>query len=342
MMSRARFWEKLTDGRVRCSLCAHRCLIPAGGRGTCAVRENRQGSLESLVYGRIIAENIDSIEKKPLFHVLPGSLSYSIATAGCNFRCDFCQNHEISQLPVLTGEVGGREKSPEEIVAQAQQSGAASISYTYTEPTVFFEYARDIALLARRAGLLNVFVTNGYMTTEALADMGDLLDAANVDLKSFRDDFYRKRCGARLEPVLESLRKMKEMGVWVEVTTLLIPGYNDDREELRDMAAFIHSLGPETPWHISRFHPRFKLLGIPATPAMSIYQAWEIGRAAGLKYVYAGNLPGDPKENTCCSGCGFTLIERYGFSIRSINLHGSNCPRCSNPLEGIFYDSNKP
>ncbi len=335
-MGRAGFWEKLTDGRIRCSLCAHRCLIIPHGRGICAVRENRAGNLESLVYCRIIAENIDPIEKKPLFHVLPGSLSYSIATAGCNFRCDFCQNHEISQKPALTGQVGGREKSPAAIVASAQQSGAGSISYTYTEPTVFFEYARDIAQLAHRAGLLNIFVTNGYMTAESLAGLEGLLDAANVDLKSFRDEFYRLRCGARLAPVLESLRKLKEMGVWVEVTTLLIPGYNDDREELLEMASFICSLGPETPWHISRFHPRYKLLGIPATPGASIYQAWEIGREAGLKYVYAGNMPGEPRENTCCSRCGLTLIERYGFSIRSFKLHGKNCPRCATPLDGIF------
>lgn len=336
MTARAGLWEKLSDGRIRCNLCAHRCLIPLEGRGICAVRENRQGNLESIVYGRLIAENLDPIEKKPLFHVLPGSFSYSIATAGCNFRCDFCQNHEISQLPALTGQVGGREMSPPVIVERARQSGAASISYTYTEPTVFFEYAKDIAILAQSAGLLNIFVTNGYMTPETLTDLGELLTAANVDLKSFRDEFYRQRCGARLGPVLTSIRKMKEMGVWVEVTTLIIPGYNDDREELREMADFICSLGPETPWHISRFQPRYKLLKIPATPATSICQAWEIGREAGLKYVYAGNMLGNPRENTSCSRCGFTLIERYGFTVRSFNLPGNNCPHCLTPLEGIF------
>ncbi|MBU2234536.1 MAG: radical SAM protein, partial [Proteobacteria bacterium] len=220
MVHEALLYEKEDENDVRCGLCAHRCRIAPGARGVCGVRENREGVLFSLVYGSLIAENADPIEKKPLFHVLPGSRSFSIATPGCNFRCDFCQNHEISQMPREEGRIVGRERTPEEIVELALQSGSRSIAYTYTEPTVYFEFAYDTAGIAREKGLVNVFVTNGYMTGEMLELLAPRLDAANVDLKAFNDDFYRKRCGARLQPVLDSLRKMKELGIWVEVTTL--------------------------------------------------------------------------------------------------------------------------
>lgn len=255
MVREALLYEKEAEGRVSCGLCVHRCRIAPGDRGSCGVRENRAGTLYSLVYGAIIAENVDPIEKKPLFHILPGSRSFSVAAAGCNFRCSFCQNHEISQTPRETGRIVGRERTPAEIVEMAVRSGSKSIAYTYTEPTVYFEFAFDIAGIAREKGLKNVFVTNGYMTQGMLELVAPRLDAANVDLKAFRDDFYKKQCGARLQPVLDSLRKMKELGIWVEVTTLLIPGLNDGEEELGELAAFIASLGAETPWHISRFHP---------------------------------------------------------------------------------------
>lgn len=336
MVRDALLYEKEADRRVRCALCAHRCRIEAGARGICGVRENREGVLCSLVYGRVIAENTDPIEKKPLFHLLPGSRSYSIATAGCNFCCAFCQNHEISQLPRGENRIAGRERTPAQIVEQARKNGCSSISYTYTEPTVYFEFAWDTAGIAREQGLKNVFVTNGYMTAEALELLGPRLDAANVDLKSFRDDFYRAQCGARLQPVLDSLKKMKELGVWVEVTTLLIPGLNDAEEELRDLAGFIFSLGAETPWHISRFHPQFRMTDTPPTPAGSIHRAAEIGKSAGLMYVYSGNLPGDAGENTRCARCGHTLIGRYGFTIERLDLKGSACPRCGAPLHGVF------
>ena len=224
--------------RVRCALCAHRCRIDPGGRGICGVRENRAGILTSLVYRTVVAAKCDPIEKKPLFHVLPGSRSYSIATVGCNFRCTFCQNHEISQMPREEGRIAGRELTPAAIVELALGSGSRSIAYTYTEPTVYFELAYETAGIAREKGLRNVFVTNGYMTEEMLRLLAPRLDAANVDLKAFSDDFYRKQCGARLQPVLASLRKMKELGIWVEVTTLLIPGLNDGEEELRELAGF--------------------------------------------------------------------------------------------------------
>ena len=336
MVHEALLYEKETDLRVKCALCAHRCRIDAGSRGICGVRENREGVLYSLVYGQVIAEHIDPIEKKPLFHFLPGSLSFSVATAGCNFRCTFCQNHEISQMPREEGRIVGQERTPARIVQQARQTGCSSISYTYTEPTIYFEFAWDIAGIAREQGLKNVFVTNGYMTAETLELLAPRLDAANVDLKSFRDDFYKKQCGARLQPVLDSLRKMKERGIWVEVTTLLIPGLNDDEAELRDIAGFHFSLGAETPWHISRFHPQYQMMKTSPTPAVSIHTAAEIGKSVGLKYVYCGNLPGDAGENTHCDHCGRVLIGRHGFAIEQLDLKGSACPHCGTPLAGIF------
>lgn len=336
MDRQALLYAKEDDEAVSCAICAHRCRIAAHRRGICGVRENRDGMLCSLVYGTLIAEHVDPIEKKPFFHVLPGSHSFSIATVGCNFRCDFCQNHEISQMPRNEGRIVGRESTPAEIVQRALQSGAKSIAYTYTEPTVFFEFSYDTAVIARDAGLKNVIVTNGYMTTDALELIGPYIDAANVDLKAFREDFYLMRCGAHLQPVLDNLKKMKELGIWVEVTTLLIPGVNDGDEELGNLVGFVSSLGEETPWHISRFHPRYRMTTLPPTPAASIHRAARIGTTCGLKYVYSGNMPGDPGENTTCVRCGKLLIRRRGFAVEQLNLDGSVCPRCGTPLEGIF------
>jgi pyruvate formate lyase activating enzyme len=336
MVHEALLYKRDAENRVRCGLCAHRCRIDPGARGICGVRENREGTLLSLVYGNIVAENVDPIEKKPLFHLLPGSRSFSIAAAGCNFRCTFCQNHEISQMPRERGQIVGRERIPVEVVEMAVRSGSRSIAYTYTEPTVYFEFAYATSRIAREYGLKNVFVTNGYMTPGMLELIAPSLDAANVDLKAFRDDFYTKQCGAHLKPVLDSLRKMKELGIWVEVTTLLIPGLNDGEEELGELAAFIASLGAETPWHISRFHPRYRMKETPPTPASSIHRAAEIGKSAGLKYVYSGNLRGDVGANTLCAGCGRLLISRCGFSIERLDLKGSACPGCGTPLDGIF------
>lgn len=336
MAGKALLYEQDRKGAVRCALCAHRCRIEPGGRGLCGVRENRAGALTSLVSRLVVAAQCDPVEKKPLFHFLPGSRAYSIAAVGCNFRCAFCQNHEISQLPAEEGCIAGRQLEPAVIVELALASSAQSIAYTYTEPTVFFELAYETAGIARTRGLRNVLVTNGYMTREMLLLMADRLDAANVDLKAFRDDFYRRHCGAHLQPVLDSLRTMKELGIWVEVTTLLIPGLNDGDEELRGLAGFVRSLGAETPWHISRFHPRYRLTDRPPTPAASIRRAAGIGKAAGLDYVYCGNIPGDSGENTACSRCGRLLIGRSGFAVDRMELAGSACPGCGTPLAGIF------
>jgi pyruvate formate lyase activating enzyme len=336
MIKKAMFFEVLADQEVQCRLCAHACRIKNGRRGVCGVRENREGTLYSLNYGMVVAENIDPIEKKPFFHLYPGSLSYSLATVGCNFRCHFCQNHEISQLPREEGDIIGRAVSAAEVVERAVRSGAKTIAYTYTEPTIFFEYAYDIARLAHERGLGNVFVTNGYMSRQAVDAIAPYLDAANVDLKSFREEFYREQCGARLHPVLDTIRRMKELGIWVEVTTLLIPGLNDSDEEIGATADFLCSVGTETPWHISRFHPRYQMLAGRTTSVEEIRKAAGIGKARGLKYVYSGNAPGEAGENTYCFHCGNLLISRYGFHVERLNLKGSACPNCAVPLEGLL------
>ncbi|MGQ9684244.1 MAG: AmmeMemoRadiSam system radical SAM enzyme [Anaerolineae bacterium] len=335
-MHEARLYDRLNDGRVRCGLCAHRCLIPAGARGVCAVRENRDGTLFSLVYGRVIVQHVDPIEKKPLFHFYPGSRSFSIACAGCNLRCTFCQNAEISQLPRQHGRILGQTIPAEAVVEAAQRMGCRTISYTYTEPTIFFEYAYDISLLAHAQGLANVFVTNGFMTPEMLQAYHPFLDAANVDLKAFNDGFYRHLCGARLQPVLDALKTMKAQGVWLEVTTLLIPGLNDDPAELRDLTAFlVKELGAETPWHVSRFHPDYQLLDAPPTPPAALLAARDIGREAGLHYVYVGNWPGLQAEDTLCPGCGDKVIGRVGFVVTEAHIEGGACARCHTPIAGI-------
>ncbi len=337
-MKEALLYEKLADQLVRCHLCNHRCKIPPDKFGICHVRYNRDGVLYTLVYGKVIAKHVDPIEKKPLFHFLPGSRSFSIGTVGCNFQCDFCQNFEISQYPRIEGRVIGEETSPEEVVEAALATGCQTISYTYNEPTVFFEFAYDCARLATSKGLRNIFVSNGYMTKEALDTIYPHLHGANVDLKAFREEFYHKHCKARLAPVLETLKHLKKQGVWLEVTTLIIPGENDDPGELRDIATFIkEELGPETPWHVTRFYPRYRLLTRPATPVETLRQAYRIGKEVGLKYVYTGNVPGEEGENTYCPGCNALLIERYGFMVNSYRLTPEgNCPECGLAIEGVW------
>jgi len=335
-MKQAMFQEPKEGNKVLCGLCSHRCLIAPGHRGICAVRENRDGVLHSLVYDRIIARNIDPIEKKPLFHFLPGSLSYSLATPGCNFRCKHCQNADISQLPRdRGGMVPGEPVSPTEIVEAALRHHCASISYTYTEPTVFFELAYDTAKLARQAGLKNVFVTNGYITPEALREISPVLDAANIDLKGFTDDFYKNVCGARLQPVLDSIRLYKELGIWIEITTLVIPGHNDSEHELRQIAQFVRSVSEGVPWHVSRFHPTYKLIDQPRTPLETLKRARQIGIDAGLRYVYEGNIPGEGEETICWS-CGTSLVKRYGFAVEENRVLKGKCGQCGAKMDGVW------
>ncbi len=331
------FYEKLEDNVVKCNLCSHRCpRIADKKRGICGVRENRNGKLYSLVYGRLVARNIDPIEKKPLFHFLPGSQSYSIATVGCNFRCGNCQNYDISQLPKKQGTIIGTETTPEEIVMAAKLSNCQSIAYTYSEPTIFFEYAYDTAKLAKKEDIKNVFVTNGYITPEALQTIAPYLDAANIDLKSYSDDFYRKNCGAHLQPVLDSIKLHKKLGIWTEITTLIIPTLNDTEEELQKIAKFIkEEVGEETPWHITQFYPTYKLLDLPRTPVTILRRAREIGLKAGLRYVYEGNVPGETGENTYCYNCHKLLIRRLGYQILENKIKDSTCSYCGAKIDGV-------
>jgi pyruvate formate lyase activating enzyme len=333
----AMFYEKLQDHTVNCNLCNHKCHIPESKCGICGVRENRGGKLYSLVYGKLIARSVDPIEKKPLFQFLPGSTAFSIATVGCNFRCENCQNFDISQLPNERKTILGRETSPEEIVEAAKLNHCKSIAYTYSEPTIFFEYALDVAKLAHKEGIKNVFVTNGYMTEEPLRMIAPYLDAANIDLKSFNDQFYKNICGANLQPVLDSIKLHKELGIWIELTTLVIPTLNDKVKELQQIAEFINNeVGEDTPWHISAFYPMYKLPDLPRTPVHILRKAREIGMDAGLKYVYLGNMFGEAGENTFCPECGKMLIQRLGYRMQENKIVDSKCSYCGTKIDGVF------
>jgi pyruvate formate lyase activating enzyme len=323
------------DGSIRCATCAQRCLVRPGRRGICGVRENRDGALWCDAYGGVVAVGVDPIEKKPLFHVDPGTTAYSIATAGCPFHCDFCQNWEIALAPRLGQEVPVRPMSPARVVEEAVRHRSSSVAYTYVEPTVFLEYALETAALAREAGLRNLFVTDGYATPEAIELLAPVLDAVNVDLKSFDDGFYRKLCGARLAPVLDAIERYHAAGVWVELTTLVIPGYNDDEPNLRALTRWIvDTLGPDVPWHVSRFHPAYRMRDVPATPLHALAEAAEIGRAAGLRYVYVGNAPELLMEDTHCPACDLVVVERRGYRARSRLEAGGVCPACAGPVAG--------
>ena len=332
-MKEAMFYEKLSGNRVRCKLCRHRCIISPNSFGICHVRKNFDGKLYSLVYDKIIARHIDPIEKKPLFHFLPGTETYSIATVGCNFKCDFCQNWTISQIS-KEGKIIGEKVTPKEIVEDAIRYNCSSISYTYTEPTIFYELTYDTSRIAKEHGLKNIYVTNGYIEEEPLKEISKYLDAANIDLKSFDEKFYKKICGADLDEVLESIKNYKKNGIWIEITTLIIPGFNDDEEQLRSIAEFIKSLGSYIPWHVTRFHPDYKMLNVNPTPVETLRKAQKIGYDVGLRFVYMGNvLEG---ENTYCPRCKTLLIERYGFSILKYNLKEGKCPNCKEKIEGVW------
>jgi len=335
-MKEAMLYSPLEEGKVRCYLCNHHCNISPSKRGICGVRENREGKLYTLVFGRAISMNVDPIEKKPIFHLYPGSTSFSIATVGCNFRCLQCQNHEISQMSMDQDRIDGSTVSPSKIVSLAKEYRCQSISYTYTEPTIYFEYAYETAALASKEGIKNIFVTNGYMTEEALKTIQPYLDAANVDLKSFQEKFYKEVCGARLKPVLENLRLMRQLGIWVEITTLVIPTLNDSDKEFEEIAQFILSLGPEVPWHISAFYPTYKMLNLPRTPASLLHRAREIGIRAGLQYVYCGNIPGEEGEDTFCPHCGRRVIERAGFRVVKNEVVKGECCHCHTKIDGVW------
>ncbi len=362
----ARFYELLPDGRVLCTLCPHDCRIPDGSRGACAVRYHHRGTLYTLAYDRLVAREINPIEKKPLFHFHPGSRAYSICTVGCNMRCLYCQNWRLSQWPKehlpkriesaggeqvepicpqlaeLDRSIPGEPATPRGIVDAAAASDCISISYTFTEPTIFYELAYDTAVLARRQGLLNNFVSNGFISEAPLREAASVLDAVNIDLKFFKPESYRRISRARLEPVLDAVRLYHQLGVWVEVTTLLIPGLNDSRDELTGLAEFVRSVGPEVPWHVTQFYPAYKMRDRPPTPLGTVRRARRIGLDAGLRYVYSGNVPGDEGENTYCYECGSLLIERYGFNVRSNRIRDGRCPGCEAPIDGRGMSGSEP
>jgi pyruvate formate lyase activating enzyme len=359
----ARYYEPLPDDNVLCTLCPHDCRIPDGGRGVCAVRYNVGGKLYTLVYDRVVARNLEPIEKKPLFHFHPGSTAYSIATVGCCLRCAFCQNWQISQWPkehlpkriddggnehdaepicprlaTLGAEIPGEPVTPAQIVQAALDSGAHTIAYTFTEPTIFYELALDTARLAKAQGLKNVFVTSGYINEAPQRELAEVLDAANVDLKFFREESYRHISRVKLQPILDAIRRYLELGVWVEVTTLVIPGINDSDTELRQIADFLCALSPEIPWHVSRFYPAHEMRDLPVTPVATLKRAEAVGRAAGLRYIYAGNTPGEGGESTHCPGCGTLLIERYGFYVLNNRVRNGHCPECDCIIAGVEMD----
>ncbi len=331
-MKEAYLYERLENKRVRCLLCRHFCVIKDGKRGICGVRENRKGTLYSLVYDLVVSAAIDPIEKKPLYHFLPSSYSLSVATVGCNFDCPHCQNSDISRA----NEPFGQRIDPKQLASVAISKGCRSISYTYTEPTIFFELVYDASKVAKSMGIKNVLVTNGYMSDQMLDMYLPFLDAANVDLKGM--DSKRHKSYLKADPALvtKSIERMKKAGVWVEITTLIVPGINDSKKELEEIAGFIASVDVSIPWHISRFHPSYRMLNVPPTPLNTLLMAAEIGEKNGLKYIYLGNVMDDRYRDTVCPDCSKTLIERRYFSVVSMNIIDGHCIYCDNPVEGVF------
>ena len=332
-LKEAKYYRKLENKEVQCLLCPRRCIIPPAKRGFCGVRKNINGKLYSLVYGKPCAVHIDPIEKKPLFHFYPKSKAFSIATAGCNLRCKFCQNWHISQA--RPEETINYNLPPAKLIEEVKKSGCSIIAYTYTEPTIFYEYMLETAKLAHQNGIKNIMHSAGFINPEPLRELCKYLDAANVDLKGFSDEYYRKTCAGSLQPVLESLKTIKKEGVWLEVTNLIIPGLNDNPEEIKEMCIWIKkNLGEDTPLHFSRFYPTYKLKNLFPTPVESLEKAREIALNVGLKYVYIGNVPGHSGEITYCPKCGKVLVRRIGYRILENNIVDGKCKFCGEKIPG--------
>ncbi len=341
MIKEAMLYEKLEDNKVHCGLCAHSCKISPGKRGFCKVRENRGGNLYTLIYGTVSSEAIDPIEKKPLYHYYPGSYVYSVGSIGCNFRCKHCQNWSISQACLedsFTVDI-----PPEELIERALTTKSRSIAWTYNEPTIWHEYTYECSKLAKNVGLTAVYVTNGYMTPEALLHIAPYLDAANIDIKAFNEKFYHDVASAKLGPVLEASAFAKKLGIHIEITTLIIPGINDSLEELRELSRWVYkNMGPETPLHFTRFHPQYQMQDLSPTPVQTMQEACQIANEEGLNYVYLGNVPGSDRNNTFCPNCGKMLISRGLFSIEKYEITPEKtCPICGEniPIVGEYADS---
>jgi pyruvate formate lyase activating enzyme len=329
------FFTSLSGGEIQCDLCPKRCRVSRGKKGACRVRENRDGKYYSLVYGNPCAVHLDPIEKKPFFHVLPSTTSFSLATVGCNFQCKFCQNWEISQAS--PEDVYSYDVPPEMIVKKAKEVDAHSVAYTYVEPTIFYEYMVDICQLVKKAGLLNVCHSNGFINPEPLKYLCKVMDAANIDLKGFTEAFYRDLCGGELNPVLETLKTLKKEKVHLEITNLVIPTQNDDLSVIREMCLWVKKeLGADTPIHFSRFYPLYKLRSLPPTPVSTLEKARNTALSSGLEYVYLGNIPGHEGEHTFCPKCKKLLIQRTGYMVTENHLKGGKCQYCGKPIPGIW------
>jgi len=326
MQKEAMLWKPLAGDKVQCNLCAHQCIIAEGKKGICRVRENQGGKLYTLIYNSVSSINVDPIEKKPLFHFYPGSMALSLGTVSCNFRCKHCQNYGIAFANV--GEVPTQETTPEKSIELAKQYGCQGISWTYNEPTIWFEYTYDSAKLAKKAGLYTVYVTNGFMSTSALNKIAPYLDAANVDVKAFNPEHYKRINGAKLEPVLRTCERMKKKKIHLEITYLVIPGHNDSPEELRRFAEWVAGVGTDIPVHFSRFYPCHQMTDVPPTPVKTLEEAHKLAKECGIEYVYIGNVLGHKYESTFCPKCSEILIERYGYSV--VNRLGADnkCPKC--------------
>ena len=329
------YFTPLTGGEVQCDLCPRQCHVPKGKRGFCRVRENREGKYYSLVYGNPCAVHLDPIEKKPFFHVVPSSASFSLATVGCNFQCKFCQNWEISQA--FPEDVYNYDVPAETIVKMAKEVGARSVAYTYVEPTIFYEYMVDICTLAKKEGLLNVCHSNGFINPEPLRNLCKVMDAANIDLKGFTETFYQDLCSGELKPVLETLKTLKKKKVHLEITNLVIPTQNDEMSGVKEMCLWVkRELGADTPMHFSRFYPLYKLRSLPPTPVSTLEKAREVALSTGLEYVYIGNIPGHEGEHTFCPKCKKMLIRRIGYMVGESHLKGGTCKYCGKPIPGIW------
>jgi pyruvate formate lyase activating enzyme len=332
----AMYYKQLPDIRVECELCPRACQVADLERGYCGVRENRNGKYYTLVHSRVCSLNADPIEKKPLFHYLPGTRAYSIATAGCNIECKFCQNWQISQF--RPEQIDNIKLTPEEVIRFAKEKSCDTIAYTYSEPVVFYEYMYDTARVGKREGIGSVMISNGYIKKEPLVELCKELSAVKIDFKAFTEKFYKETCSGELKPVLETLVTLKEIGIWFEIVMLVIPTLNDSDKELKGMCSWIYeNLGADVPVHFSRFHSTYKIKNLPPTPTKTLEKARNIAMESGLNFAYTGNVPGHPGESTYCPDCKEVLIKRVGYTILQYSLNGNKCGNCKHPIPGIWH-----